>query len=129
MSKLTAAFCFALMCALSVKTYADRLSIIHAGTLIVRADQPSQQQKTLLVRDAVIERIEDGYLSAEELGIAEADDVQSYDLKNRVVMPGFIDGHVHLTLQPVPSRRSLDLGAAQQCRLVAGGDKTQSRQC
>ena len=109
MSKVTAVFSFAFMLALSVYSHADRLSIIHAGTLIVRADQPSEQQKTLLVRNGLIERIADGYLSAEDLGIAEADDLQSYDLKNRVVMPGFIDGHVHLTLQPLPARKSLDL--------------------
>ena len=113
MSRLITSFSFAAILAMSVQASADALSIIHAGTLIVRADQPSQPEKTLLVRDGLIERIADGYLSAAELGVVEVDDLKTYDLKNRAVMPGFIDGHVHITSRAVmgstSARRSLDM--------------------
>jgi imidazolonepropionase-like amidohydrolase len=63
---------------------------IHAGSLL--ADPRSGQvlrEQTLVVQDGKIVRIETGYTSAPG--------AQIVDLSQRFVLPGLIDGHVHLS--------------------------------
>lgn len=72
-------------------------TIIHAGTLIARADQSPRSEQTIFIRDDRIDRIEAGY--------AQAEGVETIDLRDAVVMPGVIDSHVHLTSQLNPNSR------------------------
>jgi len=63
---------------------------IHAGTLL--ADPRSGQvlhEQTVVVQDGKVLRVEAGYTSAPG--------VQIVDLSHRFVLPGLIDGHVHLS--------------------------------
>ena len=68
----------------SAETYA-----IQAGRLIVDASQPERGPSTVIVDNGRIVRIEDG-----ETAPAGATVV---DLRDKTVMPGLIDVHVHLT--------------------------------
>jgi imidazolonepropionase-like amidohydrolase len=75
-----------------------RLSYIQAGRLL--ADPATGQvtsQKTLVVQDGKVVRIEDGYTSAPGAEVV--------DLHDSFVLPGLIDSHVHLPGQSGPGSR------------------------
>lgn len=68
---------------------APRISYIHAGTLIDRPGQRPRGASTIVVRDGKIVEIRDGF------AVPQAG-VELIDLKDRTVLPGLIDMHVHL---------------------------------
>ncbi|MDJ1502590.1 amidohydrolase family protein [Xanthocytophaga agilis] len=70
-------------CAFAQKT------LIHCGTLIDGVRNDTQTQITLVVEGKKIIRIDKGYTNP-------AADEKVVDLKNKTVMPGFTDMHVHL---------------------------------
>ena len=70
-------------------------SIIHAGELLAVPGKPPVAKATIVVANASIKEIRDGYLDAAALGLPPGTPV--VELKNRFVMPGFIDLHVHLS--------------------------------
>ena len=71
-------------------------AIVHAGRLLAVPGQAATQDKTVIIKDGVVERIADGFLSASDIGVGAEDNVAVHDLKNMFVMPGLIDGHVHI---------------------------------
>jgi imidazolonepropionase-like amidohydrolase len=73
----------------------ESLVIIHAGTLLAMPGMPPENNKTVLVKNGFIDRIADGFLSATELGL-EPNTAKVVDLKDKFVLPGLIDGHVHI---------------------------------
>ncbi|MFT5350417.1 MAG: imidazolonepropionase-like amidohydrolase, partial [Gammaproteobacteria bacterium] len=73
----------------------SKVSIIYAGTLLAIPGTAPKQVQTLVIRDKLIDSIHDGYLSASQLNI-DGDDVEIIDMKNKFVLPGLIDAHVHL---------------------------------
>ncbi len=75
----------------------DRLVAVHAGTVLLRADEEPQSERTIVIRNDRIDRIEDGYVDVENAEIV--------DLKDGFVMPGMIDSHVHLTSELNPKSR------------------------
>ena len=81
---LAAAAALLLATAASAETYA-----IQAGRLIVDAAQPERGQSTVIVENGRIARVENGF-------VAPADAIV-VDQRNRTVMPGMTDVHVHLT--------------------------------
>lgn len=72
-----------------VAATAPRISYIHAGTLIDRPGQRPRGASTIVVRDGKIVEIRDGF------AVPQAG-VELIDLKDRTVLPGLIDMHVHL---------------------------------
>ncbi|MDJ1470526.1 metal-dependent hydrolase family protein [Xanthocytophaga flava] len=70
-------------CAFAQKT------LLHCGTLIDGVRNDTQTQMTLVVEGKKIIRIDKGYTNP-------AADEKVVDLKNKTVMPGFTDMHVHL---------------------------------
>lgn len=62
---------------------------IHAGQLLDRPGQAPRGASTIIVRDGRVAEIRDGF-AAPESG------AELIDLKDRFVMPGLIDLHVHL---------------------------------
>ena len=71
---------------------------IHCGKLIDTNKGKVLQEMTVVVKDNKISAIENGYRNPET-----SDDLV-IDLKNKTVLPGLIDMHVHLELQMSPSR-------------------------
>jgi imidazolonepropionase-like amidohydrolase len=80
--RLTTAF----LAILGFSTYAQR-TIIHCGTLI-NSDGKAAQNKTIVVEGNKIIDVQDGFLASTTDKII--------DLKNKTVLPGLIDMHVHI---------------------------------
>ncbi len=68
---------------------APKVTYIHAGTLLDRPGQPPRKNATIVVREGKIVEVRDGFATP-EAGAA------LIDLKDRFVLPGLIDMHVHL---------------------------------
>ena len=68
---------------------APRTSYIHAGKLLDRPGQPPRDSATIIVRDGKVVDVRDGF-AAPEAGAT------LIDLRDRFVLPGLIDMHVHL---------------------------------
>ncbi len=62
---------------------------IHAGKLLDRPGQPPRDKATVIIRDGKVVEVRDGFA-------APAAGATLIDLKDRFVLPGMIDMHVHL---------------------------------
>lgn len=80
-------------------------AIVHAGTLLAVPGKAPAREQTVVVKDGIIAKVAPGYLSAEQAGAGEGDTVRLYELKDMFVLPGLIDGHVHLTSENNPNAR------------------------
>ncbi|HZF96969.1 MAG TPA: amidohydrolase family protein, partial [Pseudoxanthomonas sp.] len=65
------------------------VTMIHAGTLIDRPGRAPRRNVTIMVRDGLIRSVQDGFTTA-PVG------ARVIDLRDRTVLPGLIDSHVHL---------------------------------
>ncbi|WP_375286680.1 amidohydrolase family protein [Sphingomonas sp.] len=68
---------------------APKVTFIHAGALLDRPGQAPRGNSTIVVRDGKVAEVRDGFAPA-EAGAA------TVDLRDRFVLPGLIDLHVHL---------------------------------
>ena len=66
-----------------------KLTYIHAGTLLARPGEAPRHQVTIIVQGDRITEVRDGY-------VPPAAGATLVDLKDRYVLPGLIDMHVHL---------------------------------
>lgn len=82
----------AALIALSLAAPASALTLVQAGKLIDRPGQPVRGPSTLVVDGEKLVAILDGHVGAERYPGARI-----VDLRQRVVLPGLIDSHVHLT--------------------------------
>jgi imidazolonepropionase-like amidohydrolase len=64
-------------------------SVIHAGTLLDRPGRPPRRNASLIVRGGRIEAVQDGFVTPAGARVI--------DLRDRFVLPGLIDSHVHLS--------------------------------
>jgi len=64
-------------------------TVIHAGRLIDRPGEAPRGPSTVIVREGKVAELRDGYLAP------QAGD-RLIDLRNRTVLPGLVDLHVHL---------------------------------
>ncbi|QNN67373.1 amidohydrolase family protein [Sphingomonas lutea] len=67
---------------------AERVTVIHAGTLIAQPGQAPMRNATVVVRGRTIAEVRPGFV--------ELPGAQVVDLRTSTVMPGFVDMHVHL---------------------------------
>ncbi|MBC6981596.1 amidohydrolase family protein [Caulobacter sp. 17J80-11] len=91
-----AAIAAVLSVAAGAASAADQLTIVQAGKLLDRPGQAPRTNASVLIRNGKIEAVRDGFVGPEAFG-ADAASVQIVDLKDRFVLPGLIDSHVHLT--------------------------------
>ena len=63
-------------------------TVIHAGTLLDRPGRPPRRNASILVRGGRIEAVRDGFVTPPGARVI--------DLRDRFVLPGLIDSHVHL---------------------------------
>ncbi len=73
---------------------ADRHVIVHAGRLLDMPGQAPRGPSSILIKNGKIESVRDGYVTSDVF--PNSTNVQVIDLKNRFVLPGLIDCHVHL---------------------------------
>ncbi len=93
-------FCFCLLALFAEQASADEadnLTLIHAGKLMTRADKQVLSKQTIFIRDDKIIKISKGYKNTDGANII--------DLKDKFVMPGLIDSHVHLGIEFNPNIR------------------------
>ncbi|MDX2142445.1 MAG: amidohydrolase family protein [Rhodospirillaceae bacterium] len=76
----------------------DRYTMIYAGTLLAVPGQPAQKQMSIVIKNDRIDRIAQGIAETSALGLPP--DTTIIDLKDRFVLPGLMDAHVHLRSQP-----------------------------
>jgi imidazolonepropionase-like amidohydrolase len=69
----------------------DSVILVHAGRLLDRPGQQARGPSTVIVRNGRIEAIRDGFAAPEAHPGASV-----VDLRERYVLPGLIDCHVHL---------------------------------
>jgi len=67
---------------------AAKVKFIHAGALLAKPGEAPRGPSTIVVRDGKVAEVRDGY-AAPEAG------AELIDLKDRFVMPGLVDMHVH----------------------------------
>lgn len=79
----------------------EQLTIIHAGELLAIPGQQVLNEQSILVSDGEIVAVVPGYLNANEVD-AGYTDVSVIDLADQFVMPGLMDLHVHITMEPRP---------------------------
>ncbi|WP_425410738.1 amidohydrolase family protein [Hyphococcus sp.] len=80
-------------------------AIVHAGKLLAEPGGDVVDNQSIIVKDGRITRIADGYLNAEVVDAGADDSVTIHDLRSMFVMPGLIDGHVHITSENNPQGR------------------------
>ncbi len=75
----------------AAQTDANAVVVVHAGRLLDRPGQPPRGESTLVIRNGKIESIREGFADA-----ASYPGAQVIDLRDKFVLPGLIDSHVHL---------------------------------
>ena len=68
------------------------VKVIHAGELLAVPGGESKREQTVVVENGRITRVVDGYQDASDFG----DDAKAIDLRDKFVMPGLMDMHVHI---------------------------------
>jgi len=81
----------------------DRWVILQAGTLMADASKPVAKTVSVVVKNDKIESVRPGFVDASALGGVPAAQVTVIDLKDKFVMAGLIDAHVHVALVSWPA--------------------------
>lgn len=89
----------------------EEITVIHAGRLLAVPGEAPLTEQTVVVKGREIAAVLPGYQGEAEIGAGTDDIVIVHDLTGYTVMPGFIDGHVHLTME---YGSNLRLDAVQQ---------------
>ncbi len=95
-------FALALM---STGVEAADYAVIHAGRLLTVPGNGVTENQTVIIKDGLVERVANGYVGADAIGAGADDTVVLHDLKDMFVMPGLIDGHVHILSENNPRAR------------------------
>lgn len=85
--------------------------VIHAGAVIAVPGEPALGPTTIVVRGGRIADIRAGYVAFP--------DVPTIDLKDRTVLPGLIDTHVHFSFAPETKLWSAAVDTAEDVALFA----------
>ena len=91
--------------ALLASASAEDVRIVHAGTLLAVPGEAPLSQQSVVIRGDRIVRVAQGYLTADDVEARPDDTVTVHDLRAMTVLPGLIDGHVHLTSENNPDQR------------------------
>lgn len=107
-------FCFVVF----VSQGQDKVTYLYAGGLLDMVSKSVQKEKTIIIHNNKIVDIQKGYKEA-------PDTVDVYNLRDKVLMPGFMDMHVHIEHESNPNRylnrftknkADMALGAVKYCK-------------
>ena len=73
------------------------VTLIHAGHVLAVPGKPALSKQTIKIINGEIVSVTSGY--------AQDEDAHIIDLKDKFVLPGLIDSHVHLSMEFSPSIR------------------------
>ena len=85
------------LCALCMITLNAQETYLHCGTILDVESGKKLNQKTIIISGKTITAIQDGFVEAGEGATV-------VDLKDKTILPGFIDMHVHIEGQSSPTR-------------------------
>ena len=71
-----------------------RIVLVQAGQVLDRPGKPARGPGTIVIRDGRIVDVRNGLLDA---SVAEFAGAEVIDLRDKYVLPGLVDSHVHLT--------------------------------
>lgn len=94
----------AVLCFAGAASAAD-YAIVHAGKLLARPGETPKREQTVVIKDGKVAAVIAGYVDAAAAGAGAGDTVSTYDLTSMFVLPGLIDGHVHITSENNPQSR------------------------
>ena len=77
------------------QTPASRIVLVQAGQVLDRPGRPARGPSTIVIRDGRVVDVRNGLLDASAAEFAGAVVI---DLRDKYVLPGLVDSHVHLTL-------------------------------
>jgi len=85
---------------------ADRYVRVHCGWLLPVPGKDPQQGVTVVVKNGIVERLSPGLEGPDLSEAAKAGaSVSDVDLRDRFVVPGLIDCHIHLSMEFSPDMR------------------------
>ncbi len=115
-------FAAALACAFPLTTSAADYSVVHAGRLLAVPGGAVTENQTIIIKDGRVDRIVNGFVGVDGVGAGAEDTVDVHDLSAMFVMPGLIDGHVHITSENNPRARlqRVEMSEADQAMMGAG---------
>jgi imidazolonepropionase-like amidohydrolase len=76
------------------QTAPSRIVLVQAGQVLDRPGRPARGLSTIVIRDGRVADVRNGLLDA---SVAEFAGARVIDLRDRYVLPGLVDSHVHLT--------------------------------
>jgi len=80
----------------------DRWTIIHADTLMARADKPAQKNMSIVVHNDKIDSVRPGNVRPEDIVDVAPATVTVIDLPGKFVMAGLMDAHAHIGFGTMP---------------------------
>ncbi|MFN3164570.1 MAG: hypothetical protein ACE37N_14120, partial [Pseudohongiellaceae bacterium] len=95
---------------------ADDIKIVHAGTLLAVPGEAPVNRQSIVIRSGRIDQIVDGYITPSDLGV----DAEKINLRDKFVLPGLIDMHVHITSQLGPDSRNDALYVTTSMKALRG---------
>ena len=87
-------------------------TIIHAGKLLAVPGEKPLTEQSVVIEDKRIKSVEKGYIDGSKYG----SDTKIIDLRNRFVLPGLMDMHVHLQGELGPNNDSETLKMSDQLK-------------
>jgi imidazolonepropionase-like amidohydrolase len=100
----------AALAAPAAPTTPDRYVLVHAGTLLAVPGRPAEREMTIVVKNDRVAGVVRGFLDATAAGLPSGATVDLIDLRDRFVLPGLMDAHVHLIHEPSFTRRRTERG-------------------
>ncbi len=76
------------------QTAPSRIVLVQAGQVLDRPGRPARGLSTIVIRDGRVADVRNGLLDA---SVAEFAGARVIDLRDKYVLPGLVDSHVHLT--------------------------------
>ncbi|MDA8599090.1 amidohydrolase family protein [Porticoccaceae bacterium] len=90
-------FILSVIIMLPVASTADDIVVVYAGRLMAVPGDSVKFKQSIIIRNGKIDAIKPGYIDASTIVDDPKDSLTLHDLKDTFVMPGLIDGHVHVT--------------------------------
>lgn len=94
--------------------------IVHAGRLLAVPGRAPASEQSVIIRDGRVAAVVDGYVDAAGAGAGPEDAIRVYDLRDYFVLPGLIDGHVHITSENNPKGRLQRVEMSEADLAIAG---------
>ena len=84
---------------------AEKWTVMQCGSVLVVPGQPPRGETTLVVHDGAISEVLNGIVAPEQVMAGKSGAVELLDLRDKFVMPGLVDLHVHLTSEYTADNR------------------------